>query len=83
MMNSIFAEISEIADPFREYLEYMWVEKSGYTVDRNQDSKVLPVDELRAALFYPLCLDILQTNDLCSELGVVCAVAFLFSERVL
>lgn len=52
MMNSIFAEITESSvDPFRENLQYMWVEKSGYTVAGPRDEKVLPADELRAALF--------------------------------
>ena len=77
MMNSIFAEISAEVDPFREYLQYVWVEKSGYTVAGPRDETVLPIDELRAALFYPTRADIMQTNDLCSELGVVCSVAFL------
>ena len=77
MMNSIFAEISNTVDPFREYLQYMWVKKSGYTVAGPRDEKVLPVDELRAALFYPSRADIMQTNDLCTELGVVSAMAFL------
>eukprot|EP00956_Cyclotella_meneghiniana_P014747 scaffold22205_cov76-Cyclotella_meneghiniana.AAC.14 len=77
MMNSIFAEISDTVDPFREYLQYMWVKKSGYTVAGPRDEKVLPVDELRAALFYPSRADIMQTDDLCTELGVVSAMAFL------
>ncbi len=77
MMDSIFAEISETVDPFCKYLKYMWVEKGRYRVDGNQDDKVLPVDKLRAALFYPSHADIMQTDDLCSELGVVCAMAFL------
>eukprot|EP00956_Cyclotella_meneghiniana_P040421 scaffold194930_cov35-Cyclotella_meneghiniana.AAC.1 len=77
MMNSIFAEISDTVDPFREYLQYMWVKKSGYTVAGPRDEKVLPVDELRAALFYPSRADMMQTNDLCAELGVVSAMAFL------
>jgi hypothetical protein len=77
MMDSIFAKISKTVDPFREYLNYMWEEKGGYRVDGNQDDKVLQVDELRAALFHHSRADIMQTDDLCSELGVVCAMAFL------
>ena len=77
MMDSIFAEISNTVDPFREYLTYMSEEKGGYRVNGNQDDKFLPVDELRAALFYPSRADIMQTDDLCTELGVVCAMAFL------
>lgn len=77
MMDSIFSEITESVDPFREYLQYMWVEKSGYTVAGPRDEKVLPADELRAALFYPSRADIMQTDDLSSELGVISAMAFL------
>ncbi len=40
MMDSIFAEISDTVDPFREYLTYMSEEKGGYRVDGNQDDKV-------------------------------------------
>ena len=45
MMNQIFAVISERVDPFREYIKYMWMEKSGHAVSKkSENNKVLPFD---------------------------------------
>ncbi len=44
---------------------------------RWSDEKVLPWDDLRAAVFYPSRADIVQTHDLCCRLAVVAASTFL------
>jgi hypothetical protein len=66
-------------DPFRNYLEYMFEEKLGKNISNNNDfdSKELPYDNLRHALFYPSRADIVQTHDLCCQLGEESAAAFL------
>ena len=81
MMNQIFADITERVDPFREYIEYMWMERSGHAVSKKSEDKVLPFDLLRAALFYPTRADIVETDELCSQLAVVAAMAFLTEFR--
>ena len=65
MMNQIFADISSRVDPFREYMEYMWMERTSHVVSKKSEDKVLPYDLLRAALFYPTRADIVETDDNC------------------
>eukprot|EP00956_Cyclotella_meneghiniana_P008423 scaffold11328_cov66-Cyclotella_meneghiniana.AAC.8 len=82
-MMGLFSEISDKVDPFKAYLEYMFEEKLGNVVVNSKDDedKVLPYDEIRAAVFYPNRKDIIQTDELCRELAVTAATAFLVEFR--
>lgn len=82
-MMGLFSEISEKVDPFKAYLEYMFEEKLGNIVEntKSEDDKVLPYDQLRAAVFYPDRDDIRRTDALCRELAVTAASAFLIEFR--
>ncbi len=68
----LFSEISAQVDPFKAYLEYMFEEKLSNIVENSilDEDKVLPYDQIRAAVFYPDRDDIRQTNNLCLELAV-------------
>jgi len=72
-------DLSDIIDPFREYLEFMFEDKLSKT--RWSDEKVLPWDHLRAAVFYPSRADIVQTHDLCCQLAVVASATFLICTK--
>ena len=78
-MMGIFSEISDKVDPFQEYLTYMFEEKLSPTISKGSsiDDKVLPYDEVRCAIFYPHRTDIVQTEEICYELGSEAASAFL------
>ena len=82
-MMGLFSEISDKVDPFKAYLEYMFEEKFGNVVEntKSEDDKVLPYDLIRAAVFYPDRDDIRKTDDLCRELAVTAASAFLIEFR--
>ena len=82
-MMGLFSEISDKVDPFKAYLEYMFEEKLGNIVvnSKDEEDKVLPYDEIRAAVFYPNRKDIIQTDTLCRELAVTAATAFLIEFR--
>eukprot|EP00956_Cyclotella_meneghiniana_P011123 scaffold15566_cov34-Cyclotella_meneghiniana.AAC.1 len=82
-MMGLFSEISDKVDPFKAYLEYMFEEKLGNVVEntKSEDDKVLPYDLIRAAVFYPDRDDIRKTDDLCRELAVTAASAFLIEFR--
>jgi hypothetical protein len=45
------------------------------------EDKVLPYDQIRAAVFYPDRDDIRQTDNLCHELAVTASTAFLIEFR--
>eukprot|EP00956_Cyclotella_meneghiniana_P019144 scaffold32561_cov32-Cyclotella_meneghiniana.AAC.5 len=82
-MMGLFSEISDKVDPFKAYLEYMFEKKLGNVVVNSKDDedKVLPYDEILAAVFYPNRKDIIQTDELCRELAVTAATAFLVEFR--
>jgi hypothetical protein len=82
-MMGIFSKISEKVDPFQAYLSYMFEEKLSPNISRSTsiDDKVLPFDQIRAAVFYPDRVDIIQTEKLCKEIGVDAASAFLVEFR--
>jgi hypothetical protein len=78
-MMGIFFKISEKVDPFQAYLSDMFKEKLSPNISRSTsiDDKVLPFDQIRAAVFYPDRVNIIQTQKLCKEIGVDAASAFL------
>jgi hypothetical protein len=66
-MMGLFTEITTKVDPFKAYLEYMFEEKLGNIVvnSTSDDDKILPYDQIRAAVFYPNRDDIRKTDSLC------------------
>ena len=57
--------------PFKEYLDFMFEEKTSNPVGCwNEANKVLPYDLLRAAVFYPTRCDIRQSQDYSLDLCV-------------
>lgn len=81
MMN-IFKEIIDKVALFRDYLQFMFEEKQSSPVgSRWEEDKVLPFDELRAAVFYPTRSDIRQTHDTACRLAEEAALVFLLEFR--
>jgi hypothetical protein len=81
MMNQMFVELSETIDPFKRYLEFMFEEKLSRAIGGKDEDKVLPWDLLRAAVFYPSRVDIMETDDLTSQLGNIAAMTMLAEFR--
>jgi hypothetical protein len=54
-MMGIFSKSLEKMDPFQTYLWYMFEEKLSLNISRSTsiNDKVLPFDQIRAAVFYP------------------------------
>jgi hypothetical protein len=54
-MMGLFSEIFAQVDPFKAYLEYMFEEKLSNIVENSKldDDKVVPYDNIHAAVFYP------------------------------
>ena len=70
MMN-IFKPIADKIPPFQDYLEHMFENKTSNPIGCWEEAdKVIPYDEVRAAVFFPTRVDIRQTHDLCLELAV-------------
>ena len=82
MMN-IFSDLKNKVDPFADYLNYMFTEKSSHPIggSRTQDDKVLPYDILIAELFYPVRNENRQTHNLSIRLGELIADTMLIELR--
>ena len=76
MMEQMFEPITRKIPPLCEYLEHIFEIKSAMNVNNQRVDAVL-LDMLRALLFYPMCEDIIQTNDFCLELAVVISTRLL------
>ena len=76
-MMGIFDSLKEQIPPFRDYLTYIFEEKQGSLIGPHQlEDRILPWDQLRAELFYPTRVDIIETHDFCTELA--CEAASIF-----
>ena len=70
MMN-IFQPIADKVPPFQDFLTYMFEEKSSNPIwCWKEAGKVVPYDEIRSVVFYPIRVDIRQSRNLCLQLGV-------------
>eukprot|EP00956_Cyclotella_meneghiniana_P024065 scaffold47977_cov82-Cyclotella_meneghiniana.AAC.2 len=72
----MFEPITNKIPPLREYLQHIFEEKSAMNVNGQKVDSVL-LDMLRASLFYPTRVDIVQRSNFCKEIAVVIATRFL------
>ncbi len=76
MMDKMFEPITSKIPPLREYLQHLFEDKGAMNVNGQRVDSVL-LDMLRASLFYPTRVDIIQSTDFCKEIAVVIATRLL------
>jgi hypothetical protein len=77
MMN-IFEPIVDQAEPFSEYLEFIFENKEGHALGSRKTAELwLPFDELHAKLFFPTWNYVCQTHSIACCLAEVAAATFL------
>ena len=80
-MMQMFDKLTRKIPPFKQYLTYMFDEKSSNLVGPcTKEERVLPWDMVRTELFYPTRVDMLETTsvvpELASEAGAIFRVEF-------
>ena len=74
IIDEMWAPVTNKVPPFKNFLTHMYEERTSKTVGHStEDEKTIPLDELRAAVFYPTHRDIIQSTNLSIQLGVVIA----------